>query len=144
MPMRVRAIRQLATPPAPALVGHWTERDTKSSTTARQENKMEVGDRVYVKGPRFSYSGKFAGEICEVVAISRNVYPDNPPGERDLIRVALDSDLFDRIDALGFSLDHKFWTLGQVNPTEWPGDDRFGLLFYETELEAYPVSPVVG
>ena len=105
---------------------------------------MQVGDRVFVKGPRFSYAGRFAGEIAEVVEIHLNMYPDNPPGERDLIRVALDSDVMDRRGNDGFLKDPDFWRLGTAFPSEWPGDPRIGLLFHESELEAYPVSPVVG
>ena len=104
---------------------------------------MQKGDYVYIKGPRGSYAGNFAGEIGEVIEVVRNVYPDNPPGKQDLIRVGIEPEAADRISLLaGAKAD--FWRLSNSKYLNLPGDTRFGLNFFPTELEDFPESPVVG
>lgn len=104
---------------------------------------MEKGSYVYIKGPRGSYAHQFAGEICEVIERVRNVYPDNPPGMRDLVRVGIEADAVDRIPFLA-KQSSEFWRLDSYKYLNLPGDQRFGLNFFDTELEPYPESPVVG
>ena len=104
---------------------------------------MQKGDYVYIKGPRGSYAGNFAGEICEVIEIVKDVYPDNPPGEKDLIRVGIEPEAIDRVPFLA-RMNSSFWRLCEFKYLKLPGDQRFGLNFFERELEPYPESPVVG
>ena len=104
---------------------------------------MEKGDYVYIKGPRGSFSHGFAGEIGEIIEITKEVYPHNEPGERDLYRVAIEPEALDRLPALQ-SINYDFYRLKESAHLNLPGDNRFGLNFFLTEIEAYPVSPVVG
>ena len=104
---------------------------------------MEKGNYVYIKGPRGSYAGNFAGEICEVIERVKDVYPDNPPGQRDLVRVGIEPEAVDRIPFLA-KQSSEFWRLDSYKYLNLPGDQRFGLNFFDTELEPYPESPVVG
>ena len=104
---------------------------------------MQKGDYVYIKGPRGSYAGNFAGEIGEVIEVVRNVYPDNPPGQQDLIRVGLEAEAADRISLLA-GTNADFWRLYHHKYLNLPDDNRFGLNFFPTELEDFPESPVVG
>jgi hypothetical protein len=104
---------------------------------------MKEGDYVYIKGPRGSYAGNFAGEIGEVIEIVRNVYPDNEPDQQDLIRVGIAASAATRIPLLA-KQSSEFWRLNNYKYLKLPGDTRFGLNFFPSELEDFPESPVVG
>ena len=109
---------------------------------------MQKGDQIYIKGPRHTFAGGYAGEIGEIMSICQDVYPDAPPAERDLVLVAFDADLPERnshakrlVNSAG-----DFYRLHRRHEGDWPGDNRVAILFYWSELEPLVSSdsPVVG
>lgn len=96
---------------------------------------MKKGDQVYIKGPRGTYAASFGSEIGEIVEVCKNLYPDNPPGSRDLFRVALEPEAIDRCKGLAKLHDPDFWRLESATHLGLKGDKRFGILFYEKELD---------